>query len=232
MKNSKLLKISTTILGCLAIVSLGNYCYNVQGNNSINNMDNVVVENNEPIIFTEESSYDTLYDFSNNKILAEHSDLVVIGKITNIGTPTNFNPTTKKYGKARTPGELEVLQVIKSDSNSKIKNIEFLDAGGIISYEDYEKGLLPAQKAKREYLMQQSGIAVVSAKKNMFVKQSVKGQLELEEDKTYIMYLNYNEDFGKYMVVSQPYGIKEYNVSTGKILNHVTNTVENLEEMM
>ena len=63
-------------------------------------------------------------------------------------------------------------------------------------------------------------------------KQNVKNQLELKEDNTYIVYLKYNSDFAKYTVVSQPYGIKEYNVNTGKILNHVTNTVENLDEMM
>lgn len=232
MKNSKLLKISTSILGCFAIVSLGNYCYNAQVNYTTNNMDNVIVEENEPIIFTEVSSYDTLYDFSNSKILAEHSDLVVIGKITNIGTPTNFNPITKKYGKARTPVEIETVKVIKNDSAVSSNKIEFLDAGGLISYEDYEKSLLPAQKAKRDYLMQQNGLLTASTKSNIFVKQSVDKQLELKEDNTYIMYLEYNEDFGKYMVVSQPYGIKEYNINSGKILNHVTNTVETLEEMM
>ena len=46
------------------------------------------------------------------------------------------------------------------------------------------------------------------------------------------MYLKYNEDFGKYMVINQPYGVKEYNTNTKKILNHVTNTVESLEDLM
>ena len=224
MKN-KLLKITASMLGCLTVISIGNHCYNTQANNL-----NTSVNTEEPIIFTEVSSYDTKYNFADSKVLSEFSDLVVIGKITDIGTPTNFNPTTKKYGKARTPGNLEVLQVIKGE-DKKVTDIEFMDAGGLISYDDYEKSLLPAQKAKREYLMSQNGVNL-QAKSNMFVKQSVKGQLELEEEKTYIMYLKYNEDFDKYMVVSQPYGIKEYNVNTGKILNHVTNEVENLSEIM
>lgn len=221
MKN-KILKIVTGTLACLSILAIGTYGYHKQ---------NMRLENQEPIIFTEITQYDELYDFSDSKVLAEHSDLVVIGKITNMDEATNYNPTAKKHVKATTPGTLEVMQVLKSNSSEKLDNIEFMNMGGTISYLDYEKSLLPAQKAKRDYLMQQNGNAKL-VKTNMFVKQEVKNQLELEEDNTYIMYLYYNEDYGKYMVVNQPYGIKEYNEATGKILNHVTNGVETLEEVM
>ena len=226
MKKNNLLKISTCILGCLALVSIGGQCYNTQDNVAKQS----IVETEDPIIFTEVSSYDTLYDFSDSAVLAEHSDLVVVGKLKEIGTPTNFNAKTKKYGKACTPNNLEIMQVIKSDDNQNLEEVNFLNIGGLISYSDYEKSLLPAQKAKREYLMQQNG--TLQAKSNMFVKQSVKDQLEIEEDKTYIVYLYYNENYDSYMVVNQPYGIKEYNANTGKILNHVTNKVENLDELM
>lgn len=221
MKN-KFLKIITGTLACLSIFAIGTYCYHKQ---------NIQLENQEPIIFTEVTQYDELYDFSDSKILAEHSDLVVIGKVTNIDDATNYNPTAKKYVKATTPGTLEVMQVLKSDNSEKLDTIEFMNMGGTISYTDYEKSLLPAQKAKRDYLMQQNGNAKL-VKTNMYVKQEVKNQLELEENNTYIMYLDYNEDYGKYMVVNQPYGIKQYNEATGKILNHVTNGVETLEEVM
>lgn len=227
--NKNILKVTTSILGCIAIVTLGNCCYNAQ---KANNVKNEIVYQEEPIIFTETYSYDTLYNFSDSKVLAEHSDLIVIGKLKEIGEATNINPTTKKYGKARTPATLEVNQIIKSDGRLNEQSIEFLNMGGLISYEDYEKSLLPAQKAKRDYLMNQNGLTASSSKANIFVKQSVENQLELKEDKNYIVYLKYNEDFSKYMVLTQPYGIKEYNVNTGKILNHVTNTVENIEELM
>jgi len=224
----KILKITTSMLACLTIFAIGTYSYNSQ---KIETEKNIEVNQEEPIIFTEISHYDTLYDFSNSKVLAEHSDLIVIGKITNLDEATNYNPTRKKYTKATTPGDLEVIQVLKSDTKEALDTVKFMDIGGMINYTDYEKSLLPAQKAKRDYLMQQNGNTKL-VKTNMFVKQEVKNQLELEENKTYIMYLYYNEDYDRYMVVSQPYGIKEYNIESGKILNHVTNTVETLNELM
>lgn len=226
MKKNNILKLVTGTLACLTLVCIGGYSYN---SHATDNVENKMVED-EPIIFNEVSSYDTIYDFSDSDVLAEHSDLIVIGKVNNLDAATNFNPKTKKYSKARTPGSLEVLQVLKSDGNTRLDTIDFLDVGGLLSYSDYEKSLLPAQKAKRDYLMQQNGLS--TARNNIFVKQSVENQLEIEEGKTYIMYLTYDENFEKYTVVNQPYGVKEYNVSTGKVLNHVTNTIENIEEMM
>lgn len=229
MRKDSLLKLTAGMLGCFTIATLGATCHNVHFANNIEKeikSNDVVAE--EPIIYTEIARFDTKYDFSDNKILAEHSDLVVIGKITNLEAATNYNPTKKSYGKARTPGTLEVLQVLKADENEKITEIDFLEVGGLISYSEYEKSLLPAQKAKRDYLMQQNGN--INSKNNVFVRQKVENQLDLEEGKTYIMYLEYNSDYDKYMVVNQPYGVKEYNTKTGKILNHVTNSVETLEK--
>ena len=229
MRKDSLLKLTASIMGCFAIATLGNQCYNIHLAKNIDNeiINSKAVATEEPIIYTEVARFDTKYDFSNNKILAEHSDLVVIGKVTNLEDATNYNPAKNSYGKARTPGTLEVLQVLKADEKANMKEVEFLDVGGLISYEEYEKSLLPAQKAKRDYLMQQNGIETRS---NVFVKQQVENQLEIEEGKTYVMYLEYNSDYDKYMVVNQPYGVKEYNTKTGKILNHVTNSIETIEK--
>ena len=186
MKN-KIFKFTTTMLACATVFGIGVHCYN----NRVLAENNINMIQEEPIIFTEVSNYDYLYDFSDSKVLAEHSDLIVIGKITNLDEATNFNPAKKKYTKTTTPGELEVIKVLKANTTEKLDTVKFMDIGGTVSYLDYEKSLLPAQKAKRDYLMQQNGEAKI-AKTNMFVKQEVKNQLELEEDKTYIMYLYYN----------------------------------------
>ena len=223
MKKNNIWKVVTGSVACLAMVCFGSYCYNAQ---AVENK----LETNEPIIFNEVSSYDTKYNFSDNSVLADFSDLIVIGKVTNLDEATNYNPKTQKYSKARTPGNLEILEVLKSDGSKLLKSIDFLDVGGTLSYNEYEKSLLPAQKAKREYLMQQNGIS--TKRNNIYVKQSVENQLDLEEGKTYIMYLKYDENFEKYTVVNQPYGVKEYNTNTKQILNHVTNTIENINEMM
>ena len=224
MKN-KLLKITTGILACLTIFTVGSYCYNGEKNGMNIKMDE------EPIIFTEVSHYDTMYDFSDNQVLAEHSDLVVIGKVKELGKSTNYNTKTKKYGKACTPVNIEVTQVLKSNGDENIQSINFMNIGGMIRYTDYEKSLLPAQKAKRDYLMQQNGGANIS-KENMYVDQKVEQQLKLKEGKEYIIYLYYNENYDRYMVVNQPYGIKEYDEKNGEIINHVTNRIEKLSEMM
>lgn len=226
MKKNNILKVVTGSVACLAMVCFGSYCYNTQAVGGFEKK----LETNAPIIFNEVSSYDTKYDFSDNSVLAEYSDLIVIGKVTNLDDATNYNPKTQKYSKARTPGNLEILNVLKSDGSKLLSSIDFLDVGGTLSYSEYEKSLLPAQKAKRDYLMQQNGIS--TKRNNIYVKQSVENQLDLEEGKTYIMYLKYDENFEKYTVVNQPYGVKEYNVNTKQILNHVTNTIENIDEMM
>lgn len=227
MKN-KIFKISAVTVACLMTFAVGGYCLNNKANMVNGEADSI---NEEPIIFTEVSHFDTLYDFSDNKVLAEHSDLVVIGKLKNLGIASNYNSVKQSYGKACTPGTIEVTQILKNSTNQTFNSIEFWNIGGTIKYSDYEKSLLPAQKAKREYLMQQSGINP-QTRKNIYVNQTVEDQLEIVEGKTYIFYLYYNEDYERYMVVTQPYGIKEYNQETGKILNHITNGIENLDEMV
>ena len=66
MKKNSLLKLTTGLLACFAIVSVGNYCYNTQASGI---PENEIVQTEEPIIFTEVASYDTLYDFSDSKVL-------------------------------------------------------------------------------------------------------------------------------------------------------------------
>lgn len=221
MKNKNIFKLISGAMACFTIVSVGSYAYTHFAKNDLNE---------EPIIYREVSSYEMKYDFSNNEILAEHADLVVIGKVTELGAPTNYNPTTKKYGKIRTPGNLEVLEIIKNDGTEKIDEIEFMNYGGMLSYNEYSKSLLPAQKAKREYLMKQSGI--YNQRSNIFVEQKVKDQLDIEEGNTYVMYLKYDEDFDKYVILSQTNGVKKYDLQTKKVMNHMKNTVETIEELM
>lgn len=224
MNKKKVLKISLGIFACVAVFAGGSIKLNIENKKTeyANNLE-------EPYIINEVSYVDTLYDFSKEDVLMGESDLVVIGKVTNIGKASNYNPITQKYSRARTPVELEVIKTIKSNTDNSLDKVELLDVGGTISYSDYEKSLLPAQKAKRDYLMQQSGIQKIS---NLFVNESIKDQLELEVGKTYIMYLYFDTDFQKYMVVNQPYGIKEYDETTHEIFNHVTKEVEKLEDLM
>lgn len=216
MKNG-ILKITSSILLGIFTISLGNYCYELHS------------ESKEPIVIDAISKYDTIYDYSNNDVIKEKSDLVVVGKVTEIGNASNYNSKSKEYHKALTPGKLEVIEVVKSDVNEKMDEIDFMDIGGTISYEDYAKSLLPAQREKREYLMKQSGIMTVN---NVFVNESVEDQLDLEVGETYIMYLKYNEDYNSYIVTNQPYGIKKYNPETQEITNHVTKEVAKLEDLM
>ncbi len=218
MKNKRIKLVTGTAI-CLAILGVGTYVMNVNANNALPQ---------KPLIFTEVAHADTLYDYSNSKVLAERADLIVTGKITNLGAATNYNPMQKTYGRARTPGTLEVEEVLKG--NVQTETLSFMDIGGTIRYTDYEKSLLPAQKAKRDYLMQKNGD--MARKSTALVEQSVKNQLNLETGKTYILYLKYDEDFNKYVVFNQPYGVKEYNLETKEVKNHVTNTVEKLSEMM
>lgn len=219
MLTRKFLKVTSGLVGCFAVLAVGTCCYQNQKNK---------VE--EPVIFDELYHYDTLYDFSKADVLMEQSDLVVVGKLTSLEEATNYNAKTNHYGKARTPGNLEVIQVLKDNSNEIEKEVHFADIGGVIAYPDYEKSLLPAQREKREYLMKQNGVQAVKA--NMFVKEHVENQLELEVGKTYIMYFYYNPDLEEYIVINQPYGVKEYNTSTGEVYNHVTKTLEKLTDIM
>lgn len=101
--------------------------------------------------------------------------------------------------------------------------------GGIISFAEYEKGLREEQKKKIGLCSRLNKIE----KENSYVLYRPEGDIEIEEGKTYLMYLDYNSDYEGYSFRFMEYGLREVKyIEEIYVLNNVTNEWENITEVI
>jgi len=144
-----------------------------------------------------------LIDISNNEVLADNSDFIIIGRVQSIDGVTNYNPTTKTYiDFPCIVGKIKVEKVLKG--NLEEKNISFIKLGGTISVKEYEKSL-----SKEEVGEMGFNKLTETEKENLYVSKTVEDDINIEKNKTYLMYLCYAEDYGRYTVAFEGYGLRE-----------------------
>ena len=182
--------------------------------------------NDEQILMTLNS--ESLYNINvaDNVELANKSDIIIIGTIQSIDGFVNYNSKYDEYVFPRTVGKVKVNKVIKGDL--EYDEIPFMRMGGTITISDYEKTLLPSQISKRGF-----NNLTEEEKNNNYVTQKMSEDIEIEEGKTYLMYLKYNQDYGCYIISYQKYGLREIDTniesSNQAILNSNTRTIQSSE---
>ncbi|MCL2859732.1 MAG: hypothetical protein FWF46_04065 [Oscillospiraceae bacterium] len=165
-------------------------------------------------------------DIANNEVIADESDFIIIGTIKSIDGSTNYDPVTKEYTMIQTVGQIKIDKVLKGDI--KEKQIPFIRLGGIITVNEYEKSI-------PESLIERSGINKLSKeeKNSKYISQIMDGDIQLEKNNTYLMYLSYNKDFDMYDIGFAQYGTKEIDKSSlssdSSILNSDTETLTSNE---
>lgn len=158
--------------------------------------------NDEQILMTLNSESFYNIDVTDNIELSNESDIIIIGTVESIDGFVNYNSKYDEYVFPRTVGKIKVNKVIKGDL--EYDEIPFMKMGGTISISDYEKTLLPSQISKRGF-----NNLTEEEKNNNYVTQKMSDDIEIEEGKTYLMYMGYYDDFGAYSILYSKYGMRE-----------------------
>lgn len=139
-----------------------------------------------------------------------------------------------------TYGKLMINTVIKGSLEEQ-QVIDYAALGGYLTIAEWEQYQPAAANEKRDFLRQQNG--TTSNKNETYIHLQFKNNIDIEEGKTYIAYLNYNNQMGKYEIVGFADGLMELsiekednnisllNIDTNqvKIKNNYTSEYENLE---
>lgn len=177
----------------------------------------------EDIIMNIGGEAEYLINLSDKNVRYDNCDAIIIGTVKTIDGATNYNEKKDEFTMIQTYGTIKVEKVLKGSIDSEI--IPFIRPGGVINYYEYEKGLFEAEKLKiRETLPIVSKLNTDSEKKSKYVKYKSTDDIEIEQNKTYLMYLIYDEDQGKYGIAFEQYGLMEIDTNT---LNSENITVKN-----
>ncbi len=220
-KKKMILYRNLTLSSCavLVIVFLATFYLDTYTNTMVESNINAVAENKENNDTTFYINYDTdeLKDISDVEVLKEDAQQIVIAKVDKIEGCTNYNQNTGNYTRINTLGNIKILQVLKGDIEvSSI--VPFIRGGGTISYSEYQKGVIYGDRNKIQGTYE-------------YVTERRKGDIEIEEGKTYLMFLYYDSINERYEIMAYQYGLREYNADTQMVLNNDTHTMQRLSEL-
>lgn len=191
---------------------------NIAKENVDNNIETINDNKEKNVVMDLRTELDYAIDVSDKKIRYDNSKYIIIGKVKSIDGATNYNEKKQAYTSIFTYGTIEINSILKG--NIENREIPFIRLGGEISFEEYEKGLKDSQKVKMELVRTLSP----EEKKTSFVAYGPEGDIQLEEGKTYLLYMDYDTDDDKYLVRYMQYGAWEVDTNTlnTEILNNKT----------
>lgn len=232
-KNIIIISVVACIIILAVIFAVVNSKKTTQTANSENQVDNTEIAKNddtinnkiapEDIVLNYSSDADFIIDITDPEVRYNDCEAIIIGTVESIDGTTNYNPKKDVYTVIQTYGTVKVDKVIKGNiENNKI--IPFIRSGGIISVSEYEKGLNDAQKEKINILKTMSN----EEKKQKYVSYKAVNDIDIEKGKTYLMYLEYDEDQEKYGILYYEYGLMEADTNT--INNDVIKVKDNVKQ--
>ncbi len=150
-------------------------------------------------------------------IVKEDSDCIAVVKLNKILYYTNYSEKVNQYTQVPlTASDVTIEKVFKGNLAD---SFEMLSIGGIISIKDYEKACQPEQIKKHGFDKmdeKEKETTYIEIKSTMTI-----GLPKLENDKYYLVYLKYNNNFDKYQVIDK--FIYEYDINNDTIKNTDTN---------
>ena len=188
-------------------------------------------------VYTIPSSASLAVDISNPDVLSDMGDGIVLATIDSIDGGNNYSEISGGYVFPYTYGRITILESYKG--NFPIgESVEFYRLGGTISVDQYRAGLSEGELEKLSSLGDDNILD-----KSEWVKRTISGDVEIEEGKTYLMYINpENAYYGKpntYAIVGQQGGLREVqnanntrSASDLKVLNNFTNSWEALSSII
>ncbi len=166
-------------------------------------------------------------DYSDINQIKNIAEYIIIAKVKFIDGCINYSEGLGIYTSNNTIGEIEVIKSLKGDL--KVGNtLPFIRLGGTIETSEYIKGL----NDKRRYLLEQ---AEKNGQETMldyrYVKEIKEGDIDIEEGKTYLMFICYDEYNKRYEIFGNQYGLREYDSNTNMVLNNDTHELEDLSKL-
>lgn len=180
------------------------------------------------------SEADVELNYGNADEMYKTAEQVVIARIDSVDGGSNYNEQTGEYIFPFTYGKMTVSEVIKG-SFAVDQQINYIRMGGIITFDEYYKGLLPAEKQKLD---------ANTDEKPKYVKRMFGEDIDIEAGKTYLVYIDEGdtEDFplakrGSYPIIGWEGGLREIrgNIkaeSNMKVLNNITDKWEPFEKVI
>lgn len=165
-----------------------------------------------------EQNVEVLSDITDIEVLKNNVQQMIIARVNEIEKCTNYDEKSEIYTRINTLGNLEVLQVIKGDLEVN-SIIPFIRAGGTISYDEYQKGVIYGNRSQIQGTYD-------------YVTERKKGDIDIEEGKTYLMVAYYNQYSERYEIIINQYGLREYNQENNTILNNETGEWEDLNSIL
>ncbi|MCX8074813.1 MAG: hypothetical protein N2749_04415 [Clostridia bacterium] len=192
-------------------------------------------ENAQNIVLDIGVSADFSIDFSDYAVLSQEATDVIIAKVSKIDGAINYNPVKKIYTHTFTIGDMEVLSVEKGNIEANT-TVPFMKLGGTIAIEEYEKTLDPMQKEKLVSLAkynekEATKDSASKISKSTFVREKMENDIDIEEDKKYLMFLKYSRDYDRYSIIGFEYGLREFVIKTNQIKDNITGKFENSENI-
>lgn len=216
---------------CVIIVV---YLIMQKSNKQTTSENNQNIENklDNDIILYKENDADLAIDYSNIDNLVAESEVVALVKIKS-EEGMNYNPIREEYVPVYTTGVMEIENVILNTSDvqlSEKQELEYVRLGGEIKYGEYLQGLRDVEKEKLQQDMLVKTQKTTQELANKLVRDMYIDDIEIENNKEYLVFLKYTKDYEKYNILGFEYGLREYDSNTKMIKNNATKEFENMEQ--
>lgn len=196
---------------------------NNQEENTKNNVD-------EEIILYKDNDADLAVNYSEINNLVNESDIIAIVKIKS-SEGMNYNPVREEYVPVYTTGFMEIKEIISNISDRALLEnevIEYVRLGGKITYSKYLEGLSDSERTKLQQNMSDEFQKTTEQLANKLVRDRYINDIDIENEKEYLVFLKYTKDYKKYNILGFEYGLREYDESNMMIKNNITKEFENI----
>lgn len=171
------------------------------------------------------------YEYTPEKMYELATDIAIV-KVISLDY---MNPSQGTFGKILINNSL-------SGSLKEGEIVTYLEPGGYVNMEEWDKVQPEASREKRRYLREQAGLSTDYSQEWIYVTADI--DIEIEAGKTYLAYLAYNDELECYEIIGLENGLREVNIPQEmesvsvtelnfnelKIKNNVTEEYENLNE--
>lgn len=236
-KKKKIYYYMFAISSCACLIVVFCICIfaNINVSEDVNIIANVQEDNMEKSYINKDDIFNVEYsmllsstvDITDINVLKEMAEDIVIAKVSKIDGGINYSETFKMYSSVNTIGEIEIEKSIKGGLKEG-QIVPFIRLGGIIETSEYVKGLNEKRKRLLEEAEQKGEETMLDYK---YVKEIKSGDIEIEEGKTYLMFICYDPYNERYEIFGDQYGLREYDENTSSVLNNDTNEYEKIESL-
>ena len=236
-KKKKIYYYMFAISSCACLIVVFCICIfaNINVSEDVNIIANVQEDNMEKSYINKDDIFNVEYsmllsstvDITDINVLKEMAEDILIAKVSKIDGGINYSETFKIYSSVNTIGEIEIEKSIKGGLKEG-QIVPFIRLGGIIETSEYVKGLNEKRKRLLEEAEQKGEETMLDYK---YVKEIKSGDIEIEEGKTYLMFICYDPYNERYEIFGDQYGLREYDENTSSVLNNDTNEYEKIESL-